>query len=549
MFRRRVIVPGVVAALVEFGLVLAGGSGVASATSPCGLYGTLSSSGATETCTYTAAYGQDTFAVPSGIGPLEVAVDGGAGGAYPQSGYLGGPGGEYDATLTGAGLSGTTLTVFPGGMGSDATESAGFITGGGGGAASTISSGGELLIVAGGGGGCGGGGACGYRGGGSAAPGGGGDPDGHGGGGGLTSGTGGYGGSNTDRGNGAPGAPGSPGGNGNTNFGFGTGGGGAGSGGFSGGAGATPAAGPGSTSGGGGGGSSDAGTGGSGGSASGTNATSGGVGDGGGGGGGGGGGDLGVGGGGGGGGFAGGGGGDTGGGGGSAYPAAAATIGGITVTPDTSDTNTNAGAGFITISWSPASTTATALSSSVNPSVSGQSVAYTATVTAANGNIPTGTVTFEDGGSAISGCGSVTLSSTGSAQCTVTYPGPAGSPHSITAAYSGDTANGFLPSSSTTLSQVVDQARTELSIAPAKQGLLSITFSATLTRVFDGAPLSGQTVTFSVQGQNVCHATTNSSGVASCTLTGILITLGPASYAASYAGDGDYLASTGSGKL
>jgi hypothetical protein len=50
-------------------------------------------------------------------------------------------------------------------------------------------------------------------------------------------------------------------------------------------------------------------------------------------------------------------------------------------------------------------------------------------------------------------------------QCTVTYPGPAGSPHSITAAYSGDTANGFLPSSSTTLSQVVNRARTGPSTA------------------------------------------------------------------------------------
>ena len=66
---------------------------------------------------------------------------------------------------------------------------------------------------------------------------------------------------------------------------------------------------------------------------------------------------------------------------------------------------------------------------------------YTATV-AGGGATPTGSVTFKDGGVAISTCGAsgvVTLNGSGIATCTVTYASTAGSPHSITAPYSGDT--------------------------------------------------------------------------------------------------------------
>jgi hypothetical protein len=109
------MVPGVaiVAALIEFGSILMGGSGVASASGPCGTNGAFSSSGSTDTCTYT-ANAQDTFAVPSGVSSLSVVVDGVAGGDISGCSCPGGPGGEYKATLTGAALSAGTLTVFPG---------------------------------------------------------------------------------------------------------------------------------------------------------------------------------------------------------------------------------------------------------------------------------------------------------------------------------------------------------------------------------------------------------------------------------------------------
>lgn len=87
----------------------------------------------------------------------------------------------------------------------------------------------------------------------------------------------------------------------------------------------------------------------------------------------------------------------------------------------------------------------TALGSSLNPSISGQSVTLTATVT---GAAPTGAVTFNDGGAAL--CSAVPLSG-GQAQC-ATSALAVGS-HSIVAVYSGDGSN--TGSSSTTLTQIV----------------------------------------------------------------------------------------------
>jgi predicted outer membrane repeat protein len=188
------------------------------------------------------------------------------------------------------------------------------------------------------------------------------------------------------------------------------------------------------------------------------------------------------------------------------------------------------------------------LSSSANPSTTAQTVTYSATVArkVAGSGSPTGTVSFSDGGTTISGCGAVTLSA-GTATCKVAYQSTAGSPHQIAASYSGDPD---FSSSSGTLSQTVGPAPTTLVAAPAKLGLLSVTFSATLTRGEDGSAISGKTIVFSVQGNNECQATTNSSGVASCTLfPALVITLGPSSYTASFAGDATYHASSANGHL
>lgn len=90
---------------------------------------------------------------------------------------------------------------------------------------------------------------------------------------------------------------------------------------------------------------------------------------------------------------------------------------------------------------------------------------------------------------------------------------------------------------------------TTLVAAPAKRGLLTITFSATLTRSSNSAPLWGERIVFSIDGRDVGNATTNSSGVASSTVIGLAITIGKDAYTASFAGDSTYLPSSSSADL
>jgi hypothetical protein len=90
---------------------------------------------------------------------------------------------------------------------------------------------------------------------------------------------------------------------------------------------------------------------------------------------------------------------------------------------------------------------------------------------------------------------------------------------------------------------VVNQTATHLVAAPASR--LNPTFSAKLTRLSDGAPLANQKVTFSISGFDVCSATTNTTGVATCHTLGIV--LGPSSYGARFAGDATYLPATATG--
>jgi Bacterial Ig-like domain (group 3) len=103
-------------------------------------------------------------------------------------------------------------------------------------------------------------------------------------------------------------------------------------------------------------------------------------------------------------------------------------------------------------------TTATALSSSANPSLAGQQVTFTATVSPAPDG---GTIAFEDGGTAIAGCGAVPVSSgTGTATCqTSALPTATGQ---ITAVYAGDAS--YQGSASAALAQVV-QADTPQALA------------------------------------------------------------------------------------
>jgi hypothetical protein len=180
------------------------------------------------------------------------------------------------------------------------------------------------------------------------------------------------------------------------------------------------------------------------------------------------------------------------------------------------------------------------LSSSANPSVSGQQVTYTATVSSDETGAPTGTVTFDDKGVTITGCGAVALSG-GVAHCSVTYAGPTGSAHQIVAGYSGDAE--LSTSSSAPLAQVVRPAATKLVAASAKRSSHTITFSAKLTRSFDRAPLAGETIVFSAHKHTLCRGKSKATGVAKCsTRDSAKSRQDP--FTAEFAGNPDYLSST-----
>jgi type II secretory pathway pseudopilin PulG len=115
------------------------------------------------------------------------------------------------------------------------------------------------------------------------------------------------------------------------------------------------------------------------------------------------------------------------------------------------------------------STSSIAVASTGTPSVVGQPVTYTATVTPTSSNPAhaTGSVEFFDGGAPISGCSAQPLSgtSTDTATCAVTYLSTTGSPHSITVQYLGNPAAYFAPSAvSSAISQVVNAAATSTSV-------------------------------------------------------------------------------------
>lgn len=183
--------------------------------------------------------------------------------------------------------------------------------------------------------------------------------------------------------------------------------------------------------------------------------------------------------------------------------------------------------------------TVTALASSLNPSKFGQSVTFTASVSATSpgSGTPTGTVTFRNGATTI---GTGTLS--GGVATFVTSSLPVGS-YSITAVYAGDT--GFNTSTSTVLTQVVNQGTTTTTLAsnnnPAIFGQ-PITFTATVAVATGVGTVSG-TVSF-LDGATTVGTGTISNGVATLTLSNFSV--GSHSVKAVYNGDTNFTTSTSS---
>ena len=112
-----------------------------------------------------------------------------------------------------------------------------------------------------------------------------------------------------------------------------------------------------------------------------------------------------------------------------------------------------------------ATTTTLQRTSGSNPSASGASVGFSASVT---GSSPTGTVKFTAGGTTITGCATSTLSGSGNTRvATCTTSALAAGTHSIVALYSGDATNAA--STSSALSHTVSTT-TDSNVALASSG-------------------------------------------------------------------------------
>ena len=200
--------------------------------------------------------------------------------------------------------------------------------------------------------------------------------------------------------------------------------------------------------------------------------------------------------------------------------------------------------------WLP--TTSTAVSSSLNPSIYGQAVSFTATVT---GNSPTGTVQFNIDGSPFGSAVTLALGSATSGSTSTLTVGT----HTVTAVYSGDTNN---QGSAGTLSggQVVSQATAGTVVTsgtnPSAYGQ-SVTFTATISGEYGllkgrggralakgrAQDVSGTVLWSANTGCGTTPVTPGNPGVATCTTSSLPV--GTDVITATYSGDSNHSGSTG----
>lgn len=211
-------------------------------------------------------------------------------------------------------------------------------------------------------------------------------------------------------------------------------------------------------------------------------------------------------------------------------PFTVSTAGVNTITFHSTDVAGNV-EGTETASFSITSATSTVVSSSLNPSASGESVKFTATVTATLSGTPTGTVLFKNG---TTNLGTKTLSG-GVAELTTKIL-TVGS-HSITATYNGATY--FVGGTSSALTQVVKNATTTTLVSalnPSEFGQ-TVKFTATIA---SSAGTPAGTVTFKY-GTTVLGTKTLSGGAASLSVS--TLTVATHSITADYSGNATFAAS------
>ncbi|NBM14614.1 Ig-like domain repeat protein [Streptomyces sp. GC420] len=203
------------------------------------------------------------------------------------------------------------------------------------------------------------------------------------------------------------------------------------------------------------------------------------------------------------------------------------------------DSNFTASTGTDTHTVNPAPTTTTVISSP-DPSVVGETVTFTATVTpdVPGPGTPTGTVTF-----VIDGTVTLTAPITGGS-ASVTYSGLNIGPHTVTASYGGDAD--FAPSSGADTHTVTGASTITTVVSspdPSQPGRL-VTFTATVVAAPPGTGTPTGTVTFVIGGGGGGTFTAALvGGVAVTTNRGL--TIGPHAVTATYNGNGQFAPSTG----
>ena len=187
--------------------------------------------------------------------------------------------------------------------------------------------------------------------------------------------------------------------------------------------------------------------------------------------------------------------------------------------------------------------TLTALVSSANPSVFGQSVTFTATVSATTlgAGTPTGTVNFFDG---VTNIGSGILNGAGVASFTTSALSVSAG-HSITAVYGGD-AN-YITSTSAPVSQAVNKDNTSTavtsSVNPSVFGQ-AVAFTATVGASAPGSGTPSGTVNFFDGVTNIGSGILNGAGVATFNTNALAVSPPNHSITAVYGGDGSFNTST-----
>jgi hypothetical protein len=192
------------------------------------------------------------------------------------------------------------------------------------------------------------------------------------------------------------------------------------------------------------------------------------------------------------------------------------------------------------------SATSVTLASGTNPSVTGQTVTYTATVSAntPGSGTPDGTVTFTDcSGDILDGPNALTA---GVATGTVEWTSSGDA--SVCAVYSGSVS--YSGSASSSLDQRVNSDATTTvvisSLNPSTFGS-AVTFTATVSSNSPGSGTPTGSVSFSDGVTTYCSAAVLSNGVATCTTGAEALTGGTHTVGATYSGDDNYLTSSSSG--